>query len=77
MIRKNRPIKPIVNRWYVNKTGKLFKVRLLGFSGKKLTSVLLEYFEGNTLLINSYEWKSLDLNLHNWASRRSENILKN
>lgn len=47
--------------WYINRTGKLMKVKMvmLGQSGPE--AVLIQYVEGSTLTISMNDWNSLDL----------------
>lgn len=47
--------------WYINRTGKLMKVKMimLGKSGPE--AVLIQYVEGSTLAISMTDWNSLDL----------------
>lgn len=58
--------KPIVGTWYVNQTGMMFKVRMVGFSGPHPTSVALEYLEGATQVITLLDWQSLDVSVRAW-----------
>ena len=66
--------KPIVNAWYVNQTGKLVKVRMLDYEAGKLAKVLIEYLEGNTILIGIADWNKLDLHIHAWMPMDSKSI---
>jgi len=47
--------------WYINRTGKLMKVKmvLLGATGPE--TVLLQYVEGLTVMISMSDWQCLDL----------------
>lgn len=58
--------KPIVGTWYVNQTGMMFKVRMLGFSGSRPASVVIEYLEGVTQVITLGDWHTLDVSAHAW-----------
>jgi len=52
---------PKPGHWYINRTGKLMKVKmvLLGTSGPE--TVLLQYVEGLTVMISMSDWHCLDL----------------
>jgi hypothetical protein len=54
---------PIVGTWFVNLTGKLFKVKLLVYSKQSVHKVLVAYLDGTTRLINADEWYCLKLNI--------------
>lgn len=58
--------KPIVGTWYVNPIGTMFKVRMLGIKGKRLSHVVIEYAEGNTQIISIHGWQMLDVSVHAW-----------
>ncbi|NOX42867.1 MAG: hypothetical protein GXP19_03915 [Gammaproteobacteria bacterium] len=64
--------KPIVNAWYVNQTGKLVKVRMLDYEAGNLAKVLIEYLEGNTILVGINDWNKLDLHIHAWMPMDSK-----
>ncbi len=53
---------PTVGAWFVNTTGQLIKVKLVMFDEDKLHRVLIQYLDGSTKLINSYDWLCLKLN---------------
>ena len=55
---------PVVGTWFVNLTGQLLKVKLLSFNEDKLESVLIQYLDGSTKLINEKDWFCLKLNKH-------------
>jgi hypothetical protein len=54
---------PVVGTWFVNQTGKLFKVKLLTYSGQTLHKVFVEYLDGANKIINADEWYCLKLNI--------------
>ena len=54
-------LEPIAGNWYVNRTGKLIKVRLLVYQHDQLYSVLLEYLDGQHKLISAADWFCLEL----------------
>ena len=56
--------RPIVGAWYVNSTGMMFKVRMLGYSLTEPTDVVIEYVEGTTQVVSIQDWQSLDINVH-------------
>lgn len=58
--------KPIVGTWYVNPTGMMLKVRMIGIAGKRLSDVVIEYVEGNTQVITIDDWQMLDVTVHAW-----------
>lgn len=60
-------IPPRPNHWYMNQVGKLMKVRMLSYDGNQPCGVLIEYLEGNTVLLSIDEWQQLDLNQHTWT----------
>lgn len=56
--------RPIVGAWYVNPTGMVFKVRMLGYSLTEPTDVVIEYVEGTTQVVSIQDWLSLDIKFH-------------
>jgi len=64
----------IINAWYVNKTGKLMKLRLMCYEAGQLEKVLLEYLEGTTTVISIEAWNKLDLDIHKWAPGAERNV---
>lgn len=54
---------PIIGTWYVNQTGKLFKVKLLIFTEQALQKVVVAYLDGTTRTIKAAEWYYLKLNV--------------
>jgi hypothetical protein len=56
--------RPIVGTWYVNPTGMMFRVRLLGYSLTGPTDVVIEYVEGTTQVVSIQDWQSLDISVH-------------
>jgi hypothetical protein len=56
--------RPIVGTWYVNPTGMMFKVRMLGYSLTGPTNVVIEYVEGTTQVVSIQDWQSLDVDVH-------------
>jgi hypothetical protein len=52
---------PIPGYWYINRTGKLMKVKMVGYDGNRAANVLIQFQEGNTRLIDINDWRCLDL----------------
>ena len=53
---------PVVGTWYVNQTGKLFKVKLLVFNEQDLGTVFVQYLDGSTKKMTQGDWACLKLN---------------
>jgi len=66
-------IKPEIGSWYMNVTGQLIKVWAVAYSGKHLTSIVIEYLNGDRRIISSEDWKRLDLEAHLYQSVRRRN----
>lgn len=58
---------PVPNTWYVNKTGKLVKVKMLAYSQHEVSRIMIEYLEGTTQLVDIADWSKLDLERHAWV----------
>ena len=54
-------MKPVVNKWYTNLTGKLFKVRLLSHCDGIVVHMTIEYTDGNQQIISKEDWDMLYL----------------
>ena len=69
----NTPINqdPIVNTWYTNLTGQLFKVRFVMFVEGQISHIMIEYVNGNIQTINHGEWECLKLVKHTYARKQS------
>ncbi len=52
---------PVPGAWYVNRTGKLMKVRLLLYAGRRRQALLIEYLEGQRQIIGIDDWYRLQL----------------
>ena len=63
---------PIINNWYTNLTGQLFKVRLVSYDVNGVSKLMVEYIDGSKHVINRQEWDCLKLMRHNNLSRESE-----
>jgi len=63
--------KPIVGSWYVNKTGKLMKVRMLLFSNDRITTIMIEFLDGMRLNVDYNAWRYLDLDVIWHEEKRS------
>ena len=58
---------PVPGSWYVNRTGKLMKVRLLLYQGRRRQALLIEYLEGHRQIIGIDDWYCLQLNRRDMA----------
>lgn len=47
--------------WYINRTGKLMKVKMVMHGLESIESVLIQYVEGTTHSISIDDWQCLDL----------------
>lgn len=47
--------------WYINRTGKLMKVKMVVYGTKGMESVLIQYVEGTMHSISMDDWQCLDL----------------
>lgn len=56
---------PIINNWYTNLTGKLFKVRMASYNDTGVGSLVIEYIDGSRQIISRQEWDCLKLMKHN------------
>ena len=61
---------PIINNWYVNLTGQLFKVRMVVYSLEGMGSLVIEYIDGSKQIISRQEWDCLKLMKHSNARQR-------
>lgn len=52
---------PLPGYWYINRTGKLMKVKMVMLGHEGIESILLEYIEGATQTISIEDWQCLDL----------------
>ena len=52
---------PVPGYWYINRTGKLMRVRFVTFGESGIESVLIQYIEGSTQSISIDDWRCLDL----------------
>lgn len=55
----NTTQEPVAGNWYVNKTGKLFKVKLVSLTRRTVEKVMLEYLDGCVTIISNKEWQVL------------------
>ena len=62
---------PIINNWYTNLTGQLFKVRMTSHNADGLGSLVIEYIDGTRQVISKHEWDCLKLMKHNHNRFRS------
>jgi hypothetical protein len=54
---------PVVGSWYLNQTGKLMKVRMLMFTERRLSKVMIEYLDSSVKVVDIDAWNFLDLNV--------------
>lgn|GEM_PF-2255436 len=64
--------KPLVNAWYTNLTGQLFKVRFILYSDARISHIMIEYVNGTCQTINMHEWECLKLVRHSYAHRSGQ-----
>lgn len=62
---------PIINNWYTNLTGQLFKVRLVAYDSEGMGSLVIEYIDGNKQVISKQEWDCLKLMKHSNARQKA------
>ena len=62
---------PVVGAWYVNRTGKLMKVKLMAWTQQQPVSVLIEYLDGNRQVVEMDAWYSLELSRNLQQAARS------
>ena len=60
---------PVPDAWYVNKTGKVLKVRLLLYREGRLNAVIIENLEGQRNIIKLENWYELHLSRYCCATR--------
>lgn len=53
--------KPKPGYWYINRAGKLIKVRLVVHEAGLAVTVLFQYLEGGTEIVSIADWQCLDL----------------
>jgi len=59
---KYRKQEPEVGSWFVNRTGKLMKVKLIMYRHEMLQKVMIEFLEGEMKIVNIDDWYFLELN---------------
>ncbi len=62
---------PVVGAWYVNRTGKLMKVKLMAWRHLEPVSVLIEYLDGKRQVVDMDAWYSLELSRNLQQAARS------
>jgi len=55
---------PEVGSWFINRTGKLMKVKLIMFHHEQIEKVMIEYLEGVNKIVAIDDWYHLELNRH-------------
>ena len=68
---------PIINNWYTNLTGKLFKVRMASYDENGIGSLVIEYIDGSRQIISRQEWECLKLMRHNSSRTRQKRASEN
>jgi len=66
---------PVINNWYTNLTGKLFKVRMASYGDGGVVSLVIEYIDGSKQIISRQEWDCLKLMSHNTYRNKKEKNL--
>lgn len=66
---------PVVGDWYVDHSGMLVKVRLAVYRHEYLSTLLLEYLDGQRQIISIDEWYCLELH-RDMVSPRNRHALK-
>lgn len=66
------PHEPNAGSWYVNKSGKLMKVRLLLHEQNRISRILIEFLDGMRISVDREAWKHLDLDVI-WHDDRRAN----
>ncbi len=61
---------PKPGHWYINRSGKLIKVRLAAYNVSGLYAVSIQYLEGRVQLLTARDWYRLDLVVPRKASKR-------
>jgi len=61
---------PVVNHWYANLTGQLFKVRMVAYSNEGMEGLIIEYIDGSQQNVSRQEWNCLKLMKHNSSRQR-------
>ncbi|MDH3326251.1 MAG: hypothetical protein OEM38_05985 [Gammaproteobacteria bacterium] len=56
---------PVINNWYTNLTGKLFKVRMVSYIDAGVVNLVIEHIDGSKQIISRLEWDCLRLMRHN------------
>ena len=55
---------PVVGNWYMNKTGKLLKVKMLMYADTQPSSIVIEYLDGSRQIVDMASWSCLELHRH-------------
>ena len=76
MAKMSTNVSPVPNTWYVNKSGKLIKVKMMAFKGHEISRIMIEFLEGTTQLVDFSDWARLDLERHAWVPSGTRLSLK-
>ena len=52
---------PVPGYWYINASGELIRVRLIGYDGSIPSTALIQYVDGTTCIIEIDDWQGLDI----------------
>lgn len=52
---------PVPGYWYINRDGKLMRVRFVAYAGSRPRAVLIQNIDGQTRVIGFENWCRLDL----------------
>lgn len=55
---------PVVNAWYTNLTGQLFKVKVVSYGHSGMSSVVVSYLDGTREILSRQDWFCLKLMKH-------------
>ena len=55
----NTTHEPVAGNWYAHKSGKLFKVKLVGLKNNVVDNIMLEHIDGSRTDIRKNDWQEL------------------
>ena len=53
-----------MDSWFINRTGKLMKVKLIMYRHENPIKVMIEFIEGQLKVVSIEDWYCLELNPH-------------
>jgi len=65
---------PVINTWYTNLTGQLFKVKMVMYSKANISHIVIEYVNGTSQVLNHHEWECLKLMKHTVEQFKKQNL---